>query len=119
MFRFAAIFEHAGRGVIPTLAPYLLPELGPLLAEAFPALRVTWIEEKTDVLVRRVENGELEVVPLAEEADSGHLELMPIVRDEFVLSAPRECPLGGTKAEIGISADRARLLAVAEEQARD
>ncbi|WP_433932769.1 LysR family transcriptional regulator [Sorangium cellulosum] len=37
-------------GVIPTVAPYLLPEIAPALRAAYPKLTVVWVEDKTRVL---------------------------------------------------------------------
>src|SRR5512144_3206800 len=37
-------------GVIPTLAPYLLPDIDPALRKAYPRLALIWTEDKTDVL---------------------------------------------------------------------
>ena len=38
-------------GVIPTVAPYLLPEIMPALSRAFPNLTVLWTEARTPELV--------------------------------------------------------------------
>ena len=81
-------------GVIPTLGPYLLPEVDPALRAAFPRLTLVWVEDKTEVLVARVERGELDAALLALEADLGSLEHEPIGRDRFVLATAREHPLG-------------------------
>ena len=81
-------------GVIPTISPYLLPRIVPALRRAQPGLVVRWTEEKTDVLVRAVEEGMLEGALLALEADLGNLAREPVGRDPFVLAAPPAHPLG-------------------------
>lgn len=106
---------HLRLGVIPTLAPYLLPELGQRLVAAFPELKVTWVEDKTDVLVRLIESGDLDVALLAEEADTGSLELLPIVRDEFVLIASPQCGLGEGEGAIAIDALRDQTMVLLNE----
>lgn len=73
-------------GVIPTVAPYLLPSASPALRAAFDHLHVQWIEDKTDVLVRRLREGELEGAVLALEAELGEVEALPIARDPFLLA---------------------------------
>jgi LysR family hydrogen peroxide-inducible transcriptional activator len=80
-------------GVIPTISPYLLPRVVPALRRAQPGLVVRWTEEKTDVLVRAVEEGALEGALLALEAELGDLARTPVGRDPFVLAAPRGHPL--------------------------
>ncbi len=81
-------------GVIPTVSPYLLPRVAGPLHRKFPRLTVRWVEEKTDVLVRRLEEGRLDAALLALEADIGDLESEVVARDPFVLITPRDHPLG-------------------------
>lgn len=87
-------------GVIPTLGPYLLPEVDPALRTAFPRLSLQWIEDKTEVLVARVERGELDAALLALEADLGHLEYETIGRDAFVLAAGKQHALARSSAPL-------------------
>src|SRR5437899_2391798 len=75
-------------GVIPTIGPYLLPEIDPALRKAYLRLRLLWTEEKTEVLVQRIEHGELDAAFLALEADLGDLEHEVIGLDPFVLAVP-------------------------------
>lgn len=76
-------------GVIPTVAPYLLPELAPVLHRKYPRLQLLWIEEKTRELVVRIESGELDAGILALESDLGELEHEPLGRDAFFLTLPK------------------------------
>ena len=80
-------------GVIPTISPYLLPAVTPALRAAYPNLTVTWVEDKTEVLLRDLDVGGLDAALLALEADVGDLEHAAIARDAFVLAAPRDHPL--------------------------
>src|ERR671925_1279283 len=61
-------------GVIPTIGPYLLPRVVPALRKAYPRMMLIWIEDKTEVLVRRVAHGDLDAALLALESDLGDLE---------------------------------------------
>jgi LysR family hydrogen peroxide-inducible transcriptional activator len=74
-------------GVIPTVGPYLLPDVDPALRAAFPKLQLVWVEDKTESLVQQVERGELDAALLALEADLGELEHALIGRDRFLLAA--------------------------------
>ena len=75
-------------GVIPTVAPYLLPEAAPALRKQFPRLQLLWYEDKTHALVDRVGSGELDAAILALESGLGELETEPLGRDAFLLAMP-------------------------------
>src|SRR5687767_12716662 len=81
-------------GVIPTISPYLLPAITPALRGAFPRLTLRWTEDKTEVLVARLDAGELDAAILALEADIGDLDREVIARDPFVLATQKTNPLG-------------------------
>lgn len=85
-------------GVIPTIAPYLLPEVTPAVRQAFPKLVPVWVEEKTGTLVRRLGEGSLDAAILAMEADLGPVESAVLAVDEFVLAAAVDHPVGRTDA---------------------
>ena len=44
-------------GVIPTIGPYLLPEITPALARTFPHLQLFWTEARTGDLVHELKEG--------------------------------------------------------------
>lgn len=81
-------------GVIPTISPYLLPQLTPALRAAYPRLTVLWIEDKTKILVERLEDGTLDAALLALEADIGDVDSEILGSDPFVLATPVGHPLG-------------------------
>jgi LysR family hydrogen peroxide-inducible transcriptional activator len=87
-------------GVIPTIAPYLLPRVVPALRKAYPHLTFVWIEDKTETLVRSVNHGELDSALLALEAHIGDLEHVAITVDPFVLATPKDHPLSRTSAPV-------------------
>jgi len=74
-------------GVIPTIGPYLLPDLTPALAKRFPRLSIAWTEARTQDLVRELREGSLDAVLLALEADIGDLDHVVVMKDPFVLAA--------------------------------
>jgi LysR family hydrogen peroxide-inducible transcriptional activator len=102
-------------GVLPTVAPYLLPELAPALRRAFPRLAIAWTEDRTAPLVEAVRRGELDGALVALEADLGGLDREPVATDRFVLAAPRGHPLarGGGPVDPG-ELDGARVLLLDE-----
>ena len=52
-------------GVIPTIAPYLLPRMFPCLSEKYPDAELRIVEEQSHVLVDMVKRGELDTAILA------------------------------------------------------
>jgi LysR family hydrogen peroxide-inducible transcriptional activator len=73
-------------GVIPTVAPYLLPQIMPHIRARFPKLRLLLREERTDRLTSLIHEGELDVVLVALESDLADLETLPLLSDPFVLA---------------------------------
>jgi LysR family transcriptional regulator, hydrogen peroxide-inducible genes activator len=80
-------------GVIPTVCPYLLPEVTPPLTHDFPALTIVWSEERTSRLVRQVQEGALDAAIVALESEMGDLDHVNLGRDAFVLAAAPGHPL--------------------------
>jgi LysR family hydrogen peroxide-inducible transcriptional activator len=89
-------------GVIPTVGPYLVPELDPALRLAFPDLSLRWREDKTDVLVEHLNTADLDAAVLALVPSVDHLEHSIITEDYFALAVPSEHPLGASNAPIHI-----------------
>ena len=77
-------------GVIPTVAPYLLPEISTELRRRFPRLKLLWAEVKTRVVVERIAMGELDAGILAVESEIGDLAYAPLGRDAFFLAVPSD-----------------------------
>ena len=76
-------------GVIPTVSPYMLPDVAPALRKAFPRLSLVYFEEKTSVLVDKLEQGELDAAILALEANLGDLTTELLLDDPFMLAVAR------------------------------
>jgi LysR family hydrogen peroxide-inducible transcriptional activator len=75
-------------GVIPTVGPFLLPRLMPVLREAFPRLRLYLREDTTARLVERLAANRLDVLLLALPCDCGGAAMQPVARDEFLVALP-------------------------------
>ncbi len=75
-------------GVIPTVSPYLLPEIVPELRARHPALSAVWVEDKTENLVEALREGRIDGALLALEAPIGDVEREVVCEDPFVLAAP-------------------------------
>jgi len=103
----------AGRlqiGIIPTLAPYLLPLVFGLLREALPALEVEPWEDQTSALLERLRTHDLDAALLATEVDGPDLISQPLFDEPFFAALPPEHPLAGQ--EVVTQHDLARDLLV-------
>ncbi|MBV8754569.1 MAG: hydrogen peroxide-inducible genes activator [Hyphomicrobiales bacterium] len=80
-------------GIIPTIAPYLLPRLLPHLQHAYPSLRLDMRETQTAVLIGELIAGELDCVLLALPIKHADVETAALFRDRFLLAAPAHEPM--------------------------
>jgi LysR family hydrogen peroxide-inducible transcriptional activator len=83
-------------GVIPTLAPYLLPRILPGLRDRYPQLQLFLREEFTHVLVERLSTGEIDAVLLALPV-GGDFESQLLFNDDFFLAVPQDHALAKRK----------------------
>ena len=86
----------AGRlrlGVIPTVAPYMLPGMLPKLAKAYPQLDLQITEDKTETLVQALRNGQLDVGLLALPLQVPDLTERALFDDPFHLVAAKNHPI--------------------------
>ncbi len=76
-------------GVIPTIAPFLLPTLLPKLRKAYPQLQLYLVEDQTARLHQRLLEGELDLLLLALPYDMRSVTSVPLYKDGFRLAARR------------------------------
>lgn len=77
-------------GVIPSLAPYLLPRLLPTLQAHYPRLDLALRETQTRVLIDEVRNGGLDAAMLALPVTDPDIEVTELFDDRFRLAAPAD-----------------------------
>src|SRR5690242_11489415 len=80
-------------GVIPTLAPYLLPKLLPHLQSAHKSVRLELRETQTAPLVDELVAGELDCALLALPVEHADIETAELFRDRFLLAVPAGEPM--------------------------
>ena len=80
-------------GVIPTIAPYLLPKLLPRLQAAYPSLRLEVRETQTATLLDELIGGELDCLLLALPIEHTDVEMLALFTDRFLLAAPAGEPI--------------------------
>jgi LysR family hydrogen peroxide-inducible transcriptional activator len=84
-------------GVIPTIAPYLLPEVVPAVRARYPRLQLFFREEKTEAVIADLREGRLDAGLVALEADIGEWSVGRISTDPFVVALPPGHPLARKK----------------------
>jgi LysR family hydrogen peroxide-inducible transcriptional activator len=74
-------------GIIPTIAPFLLPRVMPRLRKAFPELKLYLYEDVTQRVYERLMEGTLDLVILALPYALAGVEEMELYQDRFRLAA--------------------------------
>lgn len=86
-------------GIIPTLAPYLLPLIMSHLASLFPKLSFYLIEEQTALLLEKLKLGKLDVAFFAYPMQTEKNFTTEFLFDEeFLLAVPQQHPLAKRKS---------------------
>jgi LysR family hydrogen peroxide-inducible transcriptional activator len=73
-------------GVIPTIAPFLLPKALPRLRRAYPKLDLYLTEDQSDRIYDRLMDGELDLILLALPWEMRGVETLPLFEDQFCLA---------------------------------
>jgi LysR family hydrogen peroxide-inducible transcriptional activator len=73
-------------GIIPTIAPFILPSALPRLRKQYPDLELLLAEDQTDRIYKRLMDGELDVLLLALPWDMRGVDELPLFRDTFCLA---------------------------------
>ena len=82
-------------GLIPTVAPYVLPAVLAGLARRLPALTLRVIEDQTERLLAALRDGALDAALIALPADAVGVTEIPIYEEDFLLAVPPGHPLSG------------------------
>ena len=101
-------------GVIPTVAPFLLPRIMPVLRRRFPRLKLALREDQTSSLLSRLENGQLDFALIALPYETGMFLVHPLFDDPLCLVAAAEDPVLLSK-RLTLSAALANRLILLEE----
>lgn len=85
-------------GVIPTIGPFVVPDLIRRLRQGFPRMRLSLNEDLTHHVLEKLALGRLDLVLLAMPCDCADSETWPLWRDPFVLVMPQMHPLSKLSA---------------------
>ena len=119
---FVAYAQHSSRiltgplrfGVIPSVAPYMLPPLLPLVRQAYPDLELYVRETQTAPLTEELLDGKLDVLLLALPLKHNDLESLTLFEDRFVLALPKNRKLSGKVRATKELVEQERLLLLEE-----
>ncbi|NIX75746.1 hydrogen peroxide-inducible genes activator [Microvirga terricola] len=101
-------------GIIPSVAPYLLPSLLADAERAYPSLELLIRETQTDTLIEELVRGDLDAALLALPVQNAQLETLALFDDRFLIAvqakAARDWPADDPQARL----KRERLLLLEE-----
>ena len=97
-------------GVIPSLAPYLLPKILPALQSRFPELRLELRETQTRQLVEDIKNGALDAAILALPVGEPDIDGIRLFDDLFLLAVPASDPRPKAAKVAAADIDQSRLI---------
>jgi LysR family hydrogen peroxide-inducible transcriptional activator len=85
-------------GIFPTLAPYLLPHVIPVIRRRYPELRMQLTEEKTEVILNMLDQGRLDAGLLALPVEEYGMEVEVLFDEPFVAAMPSSHPLADNQS---------------------
>ncbi len=97
-------------GVIPTVAPYLMPFALPAAADKMPRAPLMLIEDLTGRLLPPLAAGDIDAAIIATDPDSDRLREIPLYDEPFYLVMPTGHPLANSPTVDVSRIDRATLL---------
>jgi LysR family hydrogen peroxide-inducible transcriptional activator len=114
--------RHRGRvltgplrfGIIPTLAPYVLPRVLPALQSRHPDLHLNVYETQTTALLAELRRATVDVIMLALPVDDPDIETMRLFDDRFLLAVPTNDPLPSNARAVAADIDQRRLILLEE-----
>jgi LysR family hydrogen peroxide-inducible transcriptional activator len=101
-------------GMIPSLAPYLLPRLLPALQRDYPALQIELRETQTRALLDGLKGGSLDAALLALPAADAAIDTITLFDDAFMLAVPVADPRPAGMAVKSQDIERDRLILLEE-----
>ena len=84
-------------GAFPTLSSYFFPKVVKKISKKFSKLKLLLIEEKTEILLNKLQNGEIDCVFLASPVVAENLKMKKIFEEKFLLAVPKNHELANRK----------------------
>ena len=101
-------------GIIPSIAPYLLPDILTQVTTHYPTLDLQIRETQTNALVEELIRGELDAVLVALPVESPQLATMPLFEDRFLIAVQSQAAPDWTTGDMRARIGQERLLLLEE-----
>jgi LysR family hydrogen peroxide-inducible transcriptional activator len=101
-------------GIIPSIAPYLLPAILTEMAKHYPALDLQIRETQTGALVEELIRGDLDAALLALPIQQSQVETMALFDDRFLIAVQRQAAQGWENSDLRARIGQERLLLLEE-----
>jgi len=101
-------------GIIPSIAPYLLPDILTKVGKHYPQLDLQIRESQTNALVEELVRGELDAVLLALPVQQPQLETMPLFEDRFLVAVQSRAAQDWGACDLRARIGQERLLLLEE-----
>ncbi|MGF9758489.1 LysR substrate-binding domain-containing protein [Microvirga sp. 0TCS3.31] len=101
-------------GIIPSIAPYLLPDILTGVMTRYPKLDLQIRETQTNALVDELIRGELDAVLVALPVERPQLETMPLFEDRFLIAVQSQAAPDWAASDLRSRIGQERLLLLEE-----
>ncbi|MCS5479149.1 hydrogen peroxide-inducible genes activator [Corynebacterium sp. YIM 101645] len=89
-------------GIIPTVAPYILPTLLTSINEKYPDLVPHIVEDQTRHLLQMLRDGHLDLAIMALPSETSGVAEVPLYNEDFAVVVPDNHPLAG-RTDLGLA----------------
>ena len=89
-------------GIIPTVAPYILPTLLTTINERYPDLVPHIVEDQTRHLVQMLRDGHLDLAIMALPSETSGVTEVALYHEDFAVVVPENHPLAG-RTDLGLA----------------
>jgi LysR family hydrogen peroxide-inducible transcriptional activator len=101
-------------GIIPSIAPYLLPAILTDVERQYPALDLQIRETQTGALLEELVRGDLDAALLALPIQQPQVETMALFDDRFLIAVQRQAAQGWANSDLRTRIGQERLLLLEE-----
>ena len=101
-------------GIIPSIAPYLLPDILTEVTKHYPNLDLQIRETQTNALLEELIRGELDAVLVALPVESPQLATMPLFEDRFLIAVQSQAAPDWAAGDLRSRIGQERLLLLEE-----